>query len=73
MLIVEKTNDNVAHGDSTICVSISGTTPTYLGVCKVFPDRGGIARTHLRGVMSFAQAGNGIALLGTAQFPAYAK
>ena len=45
----------------------SSDTPTHLVLYKAFPDCGGIVHTHSRWATSFAQAGVGIAPLGTTQ------
>jgi len=43
----------------------SSDTPTHLELYKAFPNIGGIVHTHSRWATSFAQAGRGIAPLGT--------
>jgi len=43
----------------------SSDTPTHLELYKAFPNIGGIVHTHSRWATSFAQAGRGIAALGT--------
>lgn len=43
----------------------SSDTPTHLELYKAFPDCGGIVHTHSRWATSFAQAGRGIAAMGT--------
>ena len=45
----------------------SSDTPTHLVLYKAFPECGGIVHTHSRWATSFAQAGVGIAPLGTTQ------
>ena len=45
----------------------SSDTPTHLVLYKAFPSCGGIVHTHSRWATSFAQAGVGIAPLGTTQ------
>ena len=45
----------------------SSDTPTHLVLYKAFPSCGGIVHTHSRWATSFAQAGIGIAPLGTTQ------
>ena len=45
----------------------SSDTPTHLVLYKAFPACGGIVHTHSRWATSFAQAGVGIAPLGTTQ------
>jgi L-ribulose-5-phosphate 4-epimerase len=43
----------------------SSDTPTHLELYRAFPNLGGIVHTHSRWATSFAQAGRGIAALGT--------
>lgn len=43
----------------------SSDTPTHLELYKAFPNIGGIVHTHSKWAASFAQAGRGIAALGT--------
>ena len=43
----------------------SSDTPTHLELYRAFPEIGGIVHTHSRFATSFAQAGMGIAPLGT--------
>lgn len=43
----------------------SSDTPTHLELYKAFPNIGGVVHTHSRWAASFAQAGRGIAALGT--------
>lgn len=45
----------------------SSDTPTHLVLYKAFPECGGIVHTHSRWATSFAQAGVGVAPLGTTQ------
>ena len=45
----------------------SSDTPTHVELYKAFPSCGGIVHTHSRWATSFAQAGKGIAPLGTTQ------
>lgn len=45
----------------------SSDTPTHLEIYKAFPEIGGIVHTHSKWAASFAQAGVGIAPLGTTQ------
>ncbi len=45
----------------------SSDTPTHLELYRSFPECGGIVHTHSRWATSFAQAGKGIAPLGTTQ------
>jgi len=46
-------------------LSPSSDTPTHIELYKAFPNIGGIVHTHSRWATSFAQAGRGIAALGT--------
>ena len=43
----------------------SSDTPTHLALYRAFPDLGGVVHTHSRWAASFAQAGVGIAAMGT--------
>ncbi len=43
----------------------SSDTPTHVELYKAFPDCGGIVHTHSRWATTFAQAGLGIAAMGT--------
>jgi L-ribulose-5-phosphate 4-epimerase len=43
----------------------SSDTPTHLELFRAFPNIGGVVHTHSRWATSFAQAGRGIAALGT--------
>ena len=43
----------------------SSDTPTHLELYHAFPNIGGVVHTHSRWATSFAQAGRGIAALGT--------
>lgn len=43
----------------------SSDTPTHLELYKAFPNVGGVVHTHSRWATAFAQAGRGIAALGT--------
>ena len=45
----------------------SSDTPTHLVLYKAFTECGGIVHTHSRWATSFAQAGVGVAPLGTTQ------
>ena len=45
----------------------SSDTPTHLVLYKAFTECGGIVHTHSRWATSFAQAGGGVAPLGTTQ------
>lgn len=61
MVVVELETGKVADGTR----KPSSDTPTHLGLYKAFPNIGGVAHTHSRWATSFAQAGRGIAALGT--------
>ncbi len=43
----------------------SSDTPTHLELFRAFPNIGGVVHTHSRWATSFAQAGRGLAALGT--------
>lgn len=45
----------------------SSDTPTHLELYKAFTEVGGIVHTHSKWAASFAQAGKGVAALGTTQ------
>lgn len=45
----------------------SSDTPTHLELYKAFKEVGGIVHTHSKWAASFAQAGKGVAALGTTQ------
>ena len=45
----------------------SSDTPTHVVLYKAFPECGGVVHTHSRWATSFAQAGVGVAPLGTTQ------
>ena len=62
-MVVVDLNGNVVEGRW----KPSSDTPTHLVLYKAFPDCGGIVHTHSRWATSFAQAGVGIAPLGTTQ------
>lgn len=63
MVVVELETGKVVNGD----LNPSSDTPTHLELYKAFPNIGGIVHTHSRWATSFAQAGRGIAALGTTQ------
>lgn len=61
MVVLELATGKVVDGD----LNPSSDTPTHLELYKAFPNIGGIVHTHSRWATSFAQAGHGIAALGT--------
>ena len=61
MVVLELETGKVVDGD----LKPSSDTPTHLELYKAFPNIGGIVHTHSRWATSFAQAGRGIAALGT--------
>jgi len=61
MVVLELTTGKVVDGN----LKPSSDTPTHLELYKAFPNIGGIVHTHSRWATSFAQAGRGIAALGT--------
>lgn len=61
MVVVELETSKVVDGE----LKPSSDTPTHLELYKAFPNIGGIVHTHSRWATSFAQAGRGIAALGT--------
>lgn len=61
MVVVSLESGNVVEGT----LKPSSDTPTHLELYKAFPNIGGIVHTHSRWATSFAQAGRGIATLGT--------
>ena len=63
MVVLELATGKVVDGD----LKPSSDTPTHLELYKSFPNIGGIVHTHSRWATSFAQAGRGIAALGTTQ------
>jgi len=63
MVVVELETGKFVDGD----LKPSSDTPTHLELYKAFPNIGGIVHTHSRWATSFAQAGRGIAALGTTQ------
>lgn len=62
-MVVVDSNGNVVEGKW----KPSSDTPTHLVLYKAFSECGGIVHTHSRWATSFAQAGVGIAPLGTTQ------
>jgi len=62
-MVVVDLNGNVVEGRW----KPSSDTPTHLVLYKAFSDCGGIVHTHSRWATSFAQAGVGVAPLGTTQ------
>lgn len=63
MVVVELETGRVVDGK----LKPSSDTPTHLELYKAFPNLGGIVHTHSRWATTFAQAGRGIAALGTTQ------
>ena len=61
MVVVNLATGKVVEGK----LKPSSDTPTHLELYKAFPNIGGIVHTHSRWATSFAQAGRGIAALGT--------
>ena len=61
MVVVELETGKVMDGE----LKPSSDTPTHLELYKAFPNISGIVHTHSRWATSFAQAGHGIAALGT--------
>lgn len=61
MVVVELETGKVVDGE----LKPSSDTPTHLELYKAFSNIGGIVHTHSRWATSFAQAGRGIAALGT--------
>ncbi len=61
MVVVELETGKVVDGE----LKPSSDTPTHVELYKAFPNIGGIVHTHSRWTTSFAQAGRGIAALGT--------
>lgn len=61
MVIVALETGKVVEGK----LKPSSDTPTHLELYKAFPNIGGVVHTHSRWATSFAQAGRGIAPLGT--------
>ena len=61
MVVVELETGKVVDGE----LKPSSDMPTHLELYKAFPNVGGIVHTHSRWATSFAQAGRGIAALGT--------
>ena len=61
MVVLELATGKVVDGE----LKPSSDTPTHLELYKAFTNIGGIVHTHSRWATSFAQAGRGIAALGT--------
>jgi len=61
MVVVSLETGKVVEGK----LKPSSDTPTHLELYKAFPNIGGVVHTHSRWATSFAQAGRGIAPLGT--------
>ncbi len=61
MVVVDLSTGKVAEGK----YKPSSDTPTHLELYRAFENVGGIVHTHSRWATSFAQAGKGIAPLGT--------
>ncbi len=61
MVVVELETGKVVEGE----LKPSSDTATHLELYKAFPNIGGIVHTHSRWATTFAQAGRGIAALGT--------
>ncbi len=61
IVVVELETGKVVDGE----LKPSSDTPTHVELYKAFPNIGGIVHTHSRWATSFAQAGRGIAALGT--------
>jgi L-ribulose-5-phosphate 4-epimerase len=61
MVVLELATGKVVDGE----LKPSSDTPTHLELYKAFPCIGSIVHTHSRWATSFAQAGRGIAALGT--------
>lgn len=61
MVVLELATGKVVDGE----LKPSSDTPTHLELYKAFSNIGGIVHTHSRWATSFAQAGRGIAALGT--------
>ncbi len=63
MVVVELESGRVVEGR----YKPSSDTPTHLELYKAFSEVGGIVHTHSKWAASFAQAGRGVAALGTTQ------
>ncbi|MFT3890951.1 MAG: L-ribulose-5-phosphate 4-epimerase AraD [Anaerolineales bacterium] len=61
MVVVELETGKVVEGK----LKPSSDTATHIELYKAFPNIGGIVHTHSRWATTFAQAGRGIAALGT--------
>lgn len=63
MVIVDLESGKVVEGK----YKPSSDTPTHLELYKAFAEIGGVVHTHSKWATSFAQAGRGVAALGTTQ------
>ncbi|MBR1864156.1 MAG: L-ribulose-5-phosphate 4-epimerase [Ruminococcus sp.] len=63
MVVVDLESGKVVEGH----YKPSSDTPTHLELYKAFSEAGGIVHTHSKWAVSFAQAGRGVAALGTTQ------
>ena len=63
MVVVELETGKVVEGK----LKPSSDTATHIELYKAFPNIGGVVHTHSRWATTFAQAGRGIAALGTTQ------
>ena len=63
MVVVDLKTGKVVEGK----LKPSSDTPTHIELYKEFPNIGGVVHTHSRWATTFAQAGRGIAPLGTTQ------
>lgn len=61
MVVLQLETGKVVEGQ----LKPSSDTPTHIELYRAFPSIGGIVHTHSRWATSFAQAGQGIAPLGT--------
>ncbi len=61
MVVMEVETGRLVEGS----LKPSSDTPTHLELYKAFPNIGGIVHTHSRWATIFAQAGRGLAALGT--------
>lgn len=63
MVVVELQTGKTVEGS----LKPSSDTPTHIELYKAFPNIAGVVHTHSRWATTFAQAGRGIAALGTTQ------
>lgn len=63
MVVVDLESGKVVEGK----YKPSSDTPTHLELYKAFAEIGGVVHTHSKWATSFAQAGRGVAALGTTQ------